>query len=235
MRRSFVLAGLILLGCGAGCQPANHGPVVQVTRTPEFHPDSLKVVAFLGLGSSVPDPRAVPMMEPAIQRHLAAAKLRFVILWPDEAERRVRISGGEETYRAVRDYWRDSKKLDKFRAAELCRILDVDAILIGTVVDWLQTEASPTSTQNPSTKVIASLSLYPEGASRPVWQAQVSQTIEDTGRDADSGGDAYHHTARQRELERSPQVQARERGPGAPGFDEVVDIVAAELAKALAS
>jgi hypothetical protein len=234
MRRWIALAGVVLLAVGPGCRPANRGPVLQVTRSPEFHPDSLKTVAFLGLGSSVPDPRAVPMMEPAMERALAAEKYRFVILGPDDAERRSRISGSEETYRAVRDYWRDSKKIDKFRAAELCRVLDVDAILIGTVVDWLQTDASASSTQNPSTKVIASLSLYPAGAGRPAWQAQASQTLEITGREGDSG-DPYRRTVRQRELERSPQVQARGRGAEAPGFEEVVDIVAAELARALAS
>jgi hypothetical protein len=234
MRRWIALAGVALLAIGPGCRPANRGPVVQVTRSPEFRPDSLKVIAFLGLGSSVPDPRALPLMEPAMERALADVKLPYLILWPDEAERRARNSGAEETYRAVRDYWRDSKKLDKFRAAELCRVLSVNAILIGTVVDWVQTDASPSSTLNPSTKVIASLSLYPAGTGRPVWQAQASQTLETTARETDSG-DPYRRTVRRRELERSPQVQARERSPEAPGFEEIVDIVAAELARALAS
>jgi hypothetical protein len=237
MLRSLRLGGLIVLSIGSsvgiGCRSATQGPIVTVTQVPDFRADSLKSVAYLGMGSSVADPRAAAMMEPAVQRELVNARLPFILVRLDEVERRVNITDTGETYRAVRDYWRDAKKLDKFRAAELCAKLGVDGLLLGTVVDWMQTEVAPGTQQISTTKVIARLCLYPAGAGRPAWQVQVSHVMESSEREQVSG-DPYTQTARQRELQRSPGVQARERGPAAPGFDEVVEVVAQALVEALA-
>jgi len=227
-----VLIGVLALGLA--CRPMSHDPVVSITRTPDFQMDSLKSVAYLGMGSSVADPRATAMMEPAVQRQLLTATLSFILVRLEEVERRVTVNGAGEEYRAVRDYWRDSKKLDKFRAEELCRKLGVDGLLLGTVVDWLQTDAADGAQQIASNKVIARLCLYPAGAGRPAWQAQVSHVIESTEHEQ-RPSDASQNSIRQRELERAPGSQVRDHGPAAPGFDAVVGAVSEALVKALAS
>jgi len=236
MWRCALISLLALLAMGPGCQPRNTGPLVTITRTPEFHLDSLKSVAYLGMGSSVPDPLAVQLMEPAIQSHLLAATCPFLLLRLDEVERRVRIAGADETFRAVRDYWRDEKKIDKFKAAELCKILGADGILIGCVVDWLQVDAASSAQQVASTRVIASLSLFPAGEGRPAWRAEVSHTVESQAREQGTR-DPYAQTARSRELQKAAGVQARSRtrDAGAPGFEDVVEAVATALVKALTS
>jgi hypothetical protein len=232
MRRMSLMAGWIVLLTVLGCRPPTHEPVTTVTRSPEFSLDSLRAVAYLGMASSVPDPRAVPLMEPAVQRRLLAADLPFVILRLDEVDRRVRSLGATETHRAVCDYWRDAKKLDKFKAAELCRVLAVDAILIGTVVDWLEVDAAASAQNASSTKVIASLSLFPAGAGRSAWQAQVTHTVEmqETSRAAE----ATYTERLQRERERrSPALQGREERGETPEPEDVVESVAAALVAAL--
>jgi hypothetical protein len=226
-----VLAGVVTLGLA--CRPTSHDPIVSVTQTPGFQIDSLGLVAFLGMGSSVVDPLAVAMMEPAVQSRLLAAPLPFLLVRLEEVERRVTVTGAGEEYRAVRDYWRDSKKLDKFRAEELCRKLGVDGLLLGTVVDWLQTDAVDGAQQIASNKVIARLCLYPAGAGRPAWQVQVSHVIESTEHEQ-RPTDASQQSIRQHELERAPGSQVRDHGPAAPGFGAVVDAVSEALVEALA-
>lgn len=225
------LAGFATLG--GACRPTSHDPIVSVTQTPGFQIDSLTSVAYLGMGSSVADPRAVAMMEPAVQRQLLTATLPFLLVRLEEVERRVTVNAAGEEYRAVRDYWRDSKKLDKFRAEQLCQKLGVDGLLLGTVVDWLQTDAGEGAQQIASNKVIARLCLYPAGAGRPAWQAQVSHIIESAEQEQ-RPSDASQQSVRQRELERAPGSHVRDHGPAAPGFDAVVEAVSAALVRALA-
>jgi hypothetical protein len=226
-----ILGGVVMLGLA--CRPTSHDPIVSITQAPGFQIDSLKSVAYLGMGSSVADPRAVAMMEPAVQRQLLTAALPFLLVRLEEVERRVTVTGAEEDYRAVRDYWRDAKKLDKFRAEQLCQKLGVDGLLVGTVVDWLQTDAAAGAQQIASNKVIARLCLYPAGTGRPAWQVQVSHVIESTEREL-RPSDASQNSVRQRELERAPGSKVRDQGPAAPGFDAVVVAVSEALVKALA-
>ena len=94
-------------------------------------------------------------------------------------------------------------------------------------------DAADGAQQIASNKVIARLCLYPAGAGRPAWQAQVSHVIESTEHEQ-RPSDASQNSIRQRELERAPGSQVRGRGQAAPGFEAVVAAVTEALVKALA-
>jgi hypothetical protein len=226
---AWLLLPLLAIACGTSGKRVT----ADVMRTPEFQPDSLQTVAFIGLAAgSMGGEEALLVMEPLLETQLLAASAPFVVLPRDEVERRAALQGGRQTLKAVRDYWRDSKRVDKFEIAKLGAQLSVRAVLLGLIDEWGQISASQGSGEAAYTRVGASLTLYSVRTGRSIWRASASETLESESLGQDIEG-SEQQTTQRRERQRSAGVQAVGRGPSAPSFEAVGEIVAGRLAGAL--
>jgi hypothetical protein len=228
-----VLIAVVLL---LGCQTGSKRGLASVMQTADYHPDSLQVIAYVGAGAtSVAGDDARVLMETLFEEQLMGTALPFVVLSREEVERRVAASGASASLDAVRRYWRDAKKVDKFEIAKLGEATGAGAILLGLVDEWGQIDASQGSADASYTRVGASLMLYSVASGRSMWRAKKAETMKSESLEQDMEGGSEQRTARSRELRRSAGVQSLERGPAAPRFEIVGAAVAAALVQTLAT
>ncbi len=229
MRRFSVIA---LLAIGLGCRPASEGPVTEVMRLPGSALDSLETVAFIGLAAATVENTAVPIMEAILETELLAAQRPFVVLSMEDVERRARVRGCADLLYDMRSFWRDEKKVDKLKLAQLCEQLVVQGILVGQILEWEAVRPAPGSGDEAFTRVSANLALYVPETGRAAWRARASysmrpeQAVEDYR-------DARELTARDRERLKSVGAQNLARAPEPLPPEIVAQAVAAALSESL--
>lgn len=227
----WLLLTIILVGCQTGPAPsAQHG---SRRAKAKLHELELSSVAYLGLSkSAVADETALRLMEPVVEAQLLSKPPTFVLLPPTEIEARVARTGCQETYRAVLSLWRDDKKVDQLKMRDFCEAVGVDAILVGTIDEWMQSRASGSMNEPAYTKVAATLRLYLAGEGRYAWRKKESHTIEFLAIDQESvEQEAYaggSSASGSRDLGR-----VRSSAGDPPRYEDVIPIVAEALARAL--
>ncbi len=229
---------LALTGCQtAGTGGAGGGSAARIFADPGFQLENLEAVAFLGMGQSVPDELATRIMEPLVEDHLLAITPPFMIMPAGEAHRRASAEGCGDAYRSLVDFWKDAKKIDKFKLEEFCAAVGVQGVLVGTISEWSQTRAMPDADEPAATRIAARLCLYTADTGRRVWQARHEQVFEaqqlDGTEEAARHGEVFEGIssgARRRGTGTGP---LRQTGADAPRFEEVAPEVAHTLAIAL--
>ena len=235
VKRPAAIGVLFLLAALIGCQT---GPAPSATRSSshakaKLSELGLSSVAYLGLSkSAVADETALRIMQPVVESHLLANPPYFVLLPPAEIEMHVKREGAEALYNDVLSHWRDNKKVDPLKVRDFCDALGVDAILVGTIDEWMQVRATLDMNEPAYTKVAASLRLYLPGQGRPSWRKKESHAIEtlafEQEQDSQEAYPGSSGASRSRDLGRLRSVAG-----DPPRFEDVVPEVAAALAKAL--
>jgi len=223
----------LLMLCAMACQPRPEGPLIQVLRSSDFHPDSLDAVAFLAFSGGMAGDAAVQVVEPILEDQLLGQGYPFVVLPRRELSRRAQAEDVGPLLGKVRDFWRGSQKVDKFKLAELCAAVGIQGVLVGQVDDWIQVKASEGTGESSVTRVAASLAYYSAANGRRAWKARAAETVASESLEQDIT-DARELTSRGRERLRAKTVQSAARKLPAPDFDVVARSVAAALAAALA-
>lgn len=226
-----LLLSLLALGCQSGARPG----VAQVVRSPGYRPDSLETVAFLGFARGSAAAELAPAaMEEMIEAYLLAMDVPFAVVTREAAERRVVSAEGRRALKAVLDYWRDDKLVDRFELMKLAEEMAVGGFLLGLVDEWSQTAVSGGSGEAGSTRISASLSLYDGATGRRVWRANAAESEESVGMLGGVSVGSESETARTRELkQRSTVAQSAEPKTDMPEYDSVAGVVARALVRAL--
>ena len=227
MKRLLALGTMFLLLLVVGCRSGTGagGGAAKVTTLPDFKLDSLKVVAFVGLGHSVTAENCVDILEPILEGHLLGAQLPFVMLPKPEVAARANRAGAANVYREVSDFWRDSKKVDKFKLEELCSAVGAQAILVGSIDEWERTERASWNADEPAyTRITARMCIYPSETGRWAWRARVAKTVE---------AETYEGSRSTSRPDGSAAISTH-GGADAPRFEDVSVAVAKDLTAAIA-
>jgi len=230
-RLCLVVLACLLIG-GAGCRTRTEEPLTEVIRSPDYRPDSVGTVAYLGFAGGTSGEAARTMMEDLVEQRLLASQEVFVVLPRDEISRRARAEGVEELLGEVRDFWRGSRKIDKLKTGELCAALGTRAVVVGVVEDWIETGSARGSSESPYSRVAATLEIYSAETGRRLWKARSSQTLEARALEG-SLQEEHEGTVRGRERMRSNTVQATQQEQQAPAIEGVAGQVAGALDQAL--
>lgn len=236
MKRAVLLAVLVLLVVVPACQKRAAGPTVRVAAAPGFDLAQYPVIGFLGLGKAVAGEDAIPVMEPIFEAALQEGSLpeALVVLPREEVARRARAQGAAAVYNDVLDFWRDAKKVDRFKLDDLCTAIGVDALLVGSVEDWTRNEISWGAEGTSFTRVSLSLSLFACGSARSVWSARCSEMIESVEHEPSDIMGAGVPQGAERVARRTggmdPGAERAQRAvPPPPPFEEIGPVVAAAL------
>lgn len=241
MRRlSVFLAGILflsfLIGCGGtsgiSARPISsqrqRGSRSSGSSDKAFDLSTLTSVAFIGLASSVQAKDVVPQIQPLLEDQILATEHPFVVLNRNEVETRINREGAQTLFAEVLDFWMDKKKVDKFKITQLCEKLMVDGVILGNVVDWMQSQAKYDA-ENPSyTQISTSLSIYLGETGREVWKISATKILE--AEQLDSRSDQVDLSGGSGSTGRG--MKSRKVGDP-PKFDQVIPYVAQELAEAL--
>jgi hypothetical protein len=235
MKRFWLIPMTCLLAVSGACRQRTLDPVTQIIASPDFDPDSLGAVAYVGFSRGIADAEDRELFEGLVEGQVMAGEQAFAVLPRDEVRRRAQLEQAGDLLQEVRDFWRDSQKVDKFKTAELCAALGTSGILVGLIEEWTEFDTAQGSDQAPYARVIASLEIYSAATGRRIWKARTSHTVEGKTipRDAEDSRSAAL-TEHERELKRrSETIRSSQRDQQAPAIEGVASAVAASLSQAL--
>ncbi|MFH1145262.1 MAG: hypothetical protein V1774_12050 [Candidatus Eisenbacteria bacterium] len=232
MRRIWLLPLVCLLAWGIGCRSRTAEPLTQVTRSPAFHPESLEAVAYFGFSPGIAPDNVLQWVEALVGEQLMTVEYPFAVLSRTDVERLTQTEETRTLVKGVCNFWKDSRKVDKFELARLCEAVGVQGILVGTIEEWTEAASARGTTDVPYTRLAASLEFYSAESGRRTWKARSAHTIETQATQEDYE-ELRDKTQKGRERLRAETVQAMHRDHPAPSVESVAATVAEALAKAL--
>jgi hypothetical protein len=238
MKRLCVILSVILVGLAPSCQRSAQGPTIRLEAAPGFRLADFGVVGYLGLGKVVAADEAINLMEPLFEEYLLGMAGTTVVLPRSEVSRRARTQQVHALELEVRDFWRDAKKVDRFKLAALCDTLGIDGVVVGSVEDWERNKISWGAEGTSFTRVTVTLSLYASGEGRPVWRARCSEMMESEVYEPSTVTAGPLDPGAERVAKRSGSMdpgaqRAQKATPEPPPFEDVGRVVAAALVQAL--
>lgn len=182
---------LFLVGCKAATTGGTGPDATYVA--PEFPTLKLESLAYVGMGSIVPDPVAVRTADAMVCSYLCGGQSKFLIVDPETARSRAQSRGVIKELDQVTRQWRDNHEVDLPNVKTLGSTLGFDGFVFADLTQWREEQIDWTNEGNSFTEVGITVSIYDAETGLLAWKGEKMERRESIHyRPADSGGSGIY-------------------------------------------
>jgi hypothetical protein len=223
--RRWIVFGLALALLGA-CQKRHPVKVSVIPQWADRRPKSVAILPFASRLNQADDPdREAPKLAERLFLELLDKRQDYRFLSPSTVRFAIERDGLQADLENFQRQWEDGKPADPTFLRKLGRVLQCDAVLIGTVDSWQKDEADYQENTTPVTYVGMSLTMLDIETGETLYEAVDENYLEAPRTETDS-----------RKIIQKLGIVHRDSGADvykAPDFEDVARIVVEALVSSL--